>query len=51
MANVKKVEFNASTKVATVTTKSGELKKADAEKAFKGSQYGVSSFDEKKGKT
>ena len=32
-----------------MTTKSGkEIKKADAEKAFKGSQYGVTSFDEKK---
>ena len=48
MADVKKVEFNSATKVATVTTKSGaELKKEDAEKAFQGSQYGVSSFEEK----
>lgn len=47
MSDVKKVEFDATTKVATVTMKSGKtIEKKDAEAAFDGSQYGVSSFAE-----
>ncbi len=43
-----KVEFDAVTKVATVTMKSGKsATKEDAEAVFKGTKFGVASFTEK----
>ena len=43
------MEFDGKKNIATVTAKA-EMKKADAEAAFKGTQYGVTSFEEKKKK-
>ena len=45
------MEFDSATNVATLTMKAGKTAtKADAEAAFKGTSYGVSSFKEKKEK-
>lgn len=49
MTDVEKVEFDSSTKVATVTMKPGKtITRSDARKAFKGTQYGVSKFKKNK---
>ena len=49
ITDVEKVDVDFKAKTATVTMKAGKSLTKDAvEKAFKGSAYGVSSFDKKK---